>query len=209
MCFSATSSGYNFLIGLVGSFLLAKYGSPKYSENNLIYGYFFFYIILMQLFDLIFWLNQNPSSKINSIFTYIAAAVVYTQPTMLYLLKILIKKPKFDNNTDKFYLIANIIYLFVVLAYYISFTKDKPIITLKKGNHLKWKWTDHANFMYFILFILNIFYLSNIKYSIMIFLFIFGSLLVSYKLFYNYVGEIWCYLAALAPICILVCTYLL
>ena len=209
MCFSATSSSYNFIIGLVGSYLLAKFGNKKYNDENLIYGYFFAYVILMQLFDLIFWLNQDPKSKINSIFTYIAAVFVYTQPSILYLLKLLIKKPKFDNNLDRFYLIANIIYVFVILSYYNSFIKDKPIITLKKGNHLKWKWTDHANFMYFVLFILNIFYLSNTKYSIIIFIFVFGSLLISYKLFYNYVGEIWCYLAALAPVLVLLTTYLI
>lgn len=209
MCFSATSSGYNFVIGLIGSYLLAKYGNKKYKDENLIYGYFIAYVTFMQLFDLIFWLNQDPKSKINSIFTYIAAAFIYTQPSMLYLLKVIIKKPKFDNNLDRFYLIANIIYVFVILSYYNSFIKDKPIITLKKGNHLKWKWTDKVNFMYFLLFILNIFYLSNIKYSIIIFIFTFGSLLITYKLFNNYVGEIWCYLAALAPIFILISTYLI
>ena len=213
MCFSAQSSAYNFVLGIVGSFLLIKYGNKKYSENNLIYGYFFIYIVIMQLFDLIFWLNQNPNSKINNIFSHIAALFVYTQPTLLYLLKLLIKKPNFNNNIDKFYLIINIFYLYLVYEYYGNFIRDKPIITLKKGNHLRWKWTQNNSYLlYFILFALNIFYLvesmSDIKYSIIVFILIFGSLLISSKIFKGYVGELWCYIASGGPLIMLLLSYL-
>ena len=214
MCFSAQSSAYNFIFGIVCSFLLIKYGNKKYSENNLIYGYFFIYIVFMQLFDLIFWLNQNPNSKINNIFTHIAALFVYTQPTMLYLLKVLIQKPNFNNNIDKFYLLINLFYLYVVYEYYSNFIKDKPIITLKKGNHLRWKLTqNNSYFLYFILFALNIFYLveslSDIKYAIIVFILIFGSLLISSKLFEGYIGELWCYIATASPIFLLILGYLI
>lgn len=208
MCYSAESSAFNFIFGLITAFLVYKYGNSKYSNNNLIYGIFLSYVIIMQLFDFIFWTNQNRKSLINKVFTYIAAFFVYSQPSVLYLIKVLVKKPKFDN-TDVFYLVINLFYLYVIYTYYISFMNDKPIITMKKGKHLKWKWVDHANILYFILFGLNIFYLSDIKYSLMICFFIFGSLFLSYKLFPNYIGEIWCYLAALAPILILLSTYLI
>jgi hypothetical protein len=60
-----------------------------------------------------------------------------------------------------------------------NYINDKPVLTIKTGSHLNWKWIDHISMLYFVLFVINIFYKSTIHYSIMAAFIVFGGLFIS------------------------------
>ena len=211
MCFSAESSLGTFIIGIIGSFLLYNYGNIKFRKENYIYSLFLLYVIFMQLFDFIFWMDPKNKRNLNSIFSYIAPLFNYTQPLLLYILKIFInKKQPLNTYTDIFVLIINIIYFITVIYSYKNYINDKPVLTVSNGSHLYWKWLNHGNILYFVCFIINIFYGSNnINYSIMACFVIFFSLYVSSKFSTKYTGEIWCFIASIGSLLILIGSYLI
>ena len=63
MCISKNASITSFLIGIIGSIILYYLGNKKYNNENKIYGLFLFYVIIMQLFDYIFWIDQDNKKK--------------------------------------------------------------------------------------------------------------------------------------------------
>lgn len=210
MCFSAPSSIAAFIVGIIGSYLLYNYGNKKYEKENKIYSIFLLYVIFMQLFDFIFWIDQKNKFNLNRIFTYIAPFFNLSQPLLLYILKIIYNKPKMNNIWDYFVLILNVVYAFVFLMGYSKFINNtKPLLTLEKDGHLEWKWLNYANMLYFIAFIINIFYNSKMNYSILSTLVIFLSLFLSSKLNTKFIGEIWCFIASIGSIILLGLSYIL
>lgn len=210
MCFSAPSSIGAFIVGIIGSYLLYNYGNKKYEKENQIYSIFLLYVIFMQLFDFIFWIDQKNQLNLNRIFTYIAPFFNLSQPLLLYILKIIYNKPKMNGIWDYFVLILNVIYAIVFLIGYSQFINNtKPLLTLEKGGHLEWKWLNYFNTLYFVAFIINIFYTSKMNYSILSALVIFLSLFLSSKLNNKFVGEIWCFIASIGSLLLLGLSYIL
>lgn len=210
MCFSTESSLGSFIVGIIGSYLLFNFGNKKYEKENQIYSIFLLYVIFMQLFDFIFWIDQKNKWNLNRIFTYIAPFFNLSQPLLLYILKIIYNKPKINGLWDYFVLVINIIYAVVFLIGYSQFISNtNPLLTLEKGGHLEWKWLKYFNLLYFVAFIVNIFYTSKMNYSIMATLVIFLSLFLSSKLNINFVGELWCFIASIGSLIILGLSYIL
>ena len=197
------------MIGIIGSILLYYFGNKKYNNENKIYSLFLFYVIIMQLFDYIFWIDQDNKKNLNYIFSYIAPLFNYFQPSILYILKLWIINSQIKTYYDKVILILNIIYVFISLFCYKNYINDKPILTTKKGAHLNWKWIDHIIMLYYALFIINIFYKSNIHYSIMATFIVFSGLFISSKYTDNFIGEIWCFISSSAPLFFLIGSYLI
>jgi len=209
MCISKNVSIIAFTIGIIGSLLLYHFGNKKYTKENKIYSLFLFYVIFMQLFDYIFWVDQDNSKNLNYLFSYIAPIFNYSQPTILYLLKLYINNIKINTYYDKLILLLNIFYVIISIFCFKNYINDKPVLTVKKDSHLNWKWTNHISIFYFILFIINIFYNSVINYSIMAAFLIFFSLFISSKYTNNFIGEIWCFIASIGPLFFLIASYLL
>ena len=67
----------------------------------------------MQLFDYIFWIDQDNKKNLNYIFSYIAPLFNYFQPSILYILKLWIINSQIKTYYDKVILILNIIYVFI------------------------------------------------------------------------------------------------
>lgn len=209
MCVSKNASIITLTLGIIGSILLYYFGNKKYYKENKIYSFFLFYVILMQLFDYIFWIDQDNKKNLNSLFSYIAPIFNYSQPTILYILKLWIQNSEISTYYDKLILLLNIFYVIICIFSYKNYINDKPVLTVKKGPHLHWKWIDHISILYFALFIINIFYKSTLNYSIMSVLIVFFGLLVSSKYTDNFIGEIWCFIASIAPLYFLAGSYLI
>jgi hypothetical protein len=209
MCISKNASILTLTFGIIGSILLYYFGNKKYNKENKIYSFFLFYVILMQLFDYIFWIDQDNKKNLNSIFSYIAPIFNYSQPTILYILKLWINNAEIKTYYDKFILLLNIFYVIISIFCYKNYINDKPILTVKKGPHLDWKWTEHISMFYFLLFIINIFYKSALNYSIMAACIIFAALCVSSKYTDIFIGEMWCFIASIGAFFFLVGSYLI
>jgi len=209
MCISKNVSIITLTIGIISSILLYYFGNKKYNKENKIYSFFLFYVILMQLFDYIFWIDQDNKKNLNSIFSYIAPIFNYSQPTILYILKLYVNNIEIKTYYDKFILLLNIFYVIISIFCYKNYINDKPVLTVKKGPHLNWKWTEHISVFYFLLFIINIFYKSVINYSIMAAFIVFFGLYISFKYTNIFIGEIWCLIASVGALFFLIGSYLI
>ena len=209
MCISKNASIISFSIGIISSILLYYFGNKKYNNENKIYSLFLFYVIFMQLFDYIFWIDQDNKKNLNCIFSYIAPLFNYFQPTILYILKLKINNSEIKTYYDKLILLLNILYVIISIFCYKNYINDKPILTIKKREHLKWKWIKYMSTLYYILFLINIFYKSTIHYSIMAAFIVFGGLFISSKYTDNFIGEIWCFIASTGALFFLLGGYLI
>lgn len=211
MCFNYKVSIFTFLLGVVTSILLIFFGNKKYKTENIVFGISFIYISLMQLIDFLFWIDLDNKKGINKITTIIAPLINIGQPTFVYLLKIFFYKTTKINIIESFgFLLLNFIYFIYLLKNYFKFLNNNVLITSVEKKHLKWQWIEYFNDpFYLIILALNIFYLSNFKYSLIVFLITYFFLIISYKYFNYHLGEIWCFFGSLIPILILLCSYLI
>lgn len=194
MCFNSTISLTTFVLGVLSSILLSVYGNPKFKKENVTVSIFTLFIVVMQLFDYLFWTDLNNLNGINKISTLVASIINPSQPIILYIIKLLIYTPIHFTTRDIILLLLNCIYTITVIVGYISFLKNGDLITNKSHKHLKWKWLKYYNGpFYLLLFALNIFYLSNLSYSLVSFILIYLFFGLSYLLFNYHVGEIWCF----------------
>lgn len=198
MCFSAKSSLSAFFLGIISSILLIYFGNKKYNKENTAFGIYFIYVSFMQLFDYLFWNDLDNKNKINEKVTLIAPLFIFYQPLVLFIIKsIIFKNIKFS--------LFSIINFFYIISVYIDYTKflknEKNKITNVKHNHLHWPWKKYQNlYFYFILLLLNVFYLTNFKYSFLIFLLGTFFILIS-NFYFNYsIGEVWCFFVVLIPL---------
>jgi hypothetical protein len=209
MCFNYKVSIFTFLLGVITSILLIFFGNKKYKTENMVFGISFIYISLMQLIDFLFWIDLDNKKGINKITTIIAPLVNVGQPTFFYLIKNIFYK-RTNIITSISYLLANVIYFIYLLKNYFKFLNNNILITSVEKKHLKWQWIEYFSDPFYVtLLALNIFYLSNFKYSLIVFLITYFFLLISYKYFNYHIGEIWCFFGVSIPILILLGSYLI
>lgn len=203
MCFNYQVSILTFLIGFIFSILLIKYGNKKYYIENKITGIFFIFIALIQFMDFLFWIDIKNKYGINKITTILGPILNICQPTILYLFKIFYYKPNILTIKNLPVAILNMLYFIYFIIIYIKFLKNEKLITSVEHNHLKWPWLKYFNpFFYLVLLAINIFYLFNIKYAVILFITVYLFLIIS-ALYFNYhIGELWCFFGAFSPLII-------
>ena len=212
MCFNYKVSFLTFIIGIVSSISLIKFGNNKYKIDNLVFGIFFIFISAIQLMDFLFWIDISNKIGINHITTLLGPILNVGQPIILYLIKLIIFKPKINNfnYTDITVGILNILYMIYLINMYINFILYGKLTTGVKHGHLSWPWIKFANpIFYLFLVTVNIFYLTDVYYSLYIFLIINLFFFISYKYFYDSLGELWCFFGAFLPILFILMSYLL
>jgi len=205
MCFNYKVSLFTFLIGTIFSILLITNGNRKYAMENTITGIFLIFISLIQLMDFFFWIDIDNKFGINKITTIIGPVLNVGQPLILYMIKYLYYKPNIFTmkNYNLPIAILNLLYLIYFIVIYIQFLSNDNLITgvNDKDGHLKWNWIDYANpYFYLILFAINIFYLFNRKYALILFGITYFFLYISYKYFQYSIGEIWCFFGSIIPL---------
>ena len=207
MCFSSDSSLFTFITGIISSILLFYYGNKKYNKENLSFGLFFIYVSFMQLFDYLFWNDLDNKKKINEKVTLIAPIFNYSQPSFLFIAKSFV----FKNFNLSLFSIINFIYLICIsMNYYNFIINEKELITNVKKNHLSWRWKKYLNIVFYLLLsTLNFFYLTQFKYSFIIYIFGLIALLLSYFYFNYHFGEIWCFFVVVIPLIMIPISYLI
>lgn len=214
MCFNAPVSFLTFLIGIVGSCALMKYGNKKYAKENIIFGIFSIFIALIQLMDFLFWIDLKNKLGINHLTTIIGPILNVGLPLILYLIKYFYYKPEINLTTlnldsNTFYALFNLFYLIYLILMYSNFllSRSGSLVTSTSHGHLSWPWIPYASpTLYVIGLALNIFYLTNFTYSLIVFLVVYFFLFLSNYLFSYNAGELWCFFGAFTPFILLIIT---
>jgi len=213
MCFSAKASILTFAIGVIGSILLMKYGNTKFKKENIVSGIFLLFIAGIQLMDFFFWIDLKNKLGINKITTIIGPLFNIGQPVILYLVKLLYFKPKDIFSMKNFNLpifILNMLYFVNLMISYTKFLSTSSLITGTNHGHLEWPWIKYANpWAYLILLAINIFYLMDFNYSLVLFLITYLFFVLSMIFFSYNPSELWCFFGAFIPLLMLVASYLI
>jgi len=195
-----------FLIGLVGSLLLIKYGNPKYKTENSIFGIFLIFIAGIQLMDFLFWIDIKNKLGINHITTLIGPLFNVGQPVILYAIKLIYFTPTIYTMKEMNLPVAllNAGYCVYLALMYSNFLSAGKLVTSTSHGHLDWPWLKYTNnLFYLIMFAINIFYLTDFKYSLIFFAVTYFFLYLSAKYFFYSAGELWCFFGAFIPAIIL------
>ena len=210
MCFSPNSSLLTFILGTVFSIILIHFGNPKYKSENMVFGIFFIFISAIQFMDFLFWIDLKNKIGFNKIMSIIGPLLNVGQPTILYIIKNIFLKPNLlsSNYFNLLILFFNVVYFLILIKNYITYIIQDKLLTTTKYGSLKWHWLNYYNpYYYLFLFGINIFYLSNFNYSLIVFLSVYFLLFLSIKYFNKSIEEIWCFFGAFIPIFILLASY--
>jgi hypothetical protein len=203
MCFNYKSSLFTFFIGFVFSILLIHYGNKTYGLENKISGIFLIFISFIQFMDFLFWIDIKNKIGINHITTILGPILNVCQPTILYLIKYYYYKPDISSfkNFGLPIALLNFLYFIYFVKNYAKFLLNDKLITSNENGHLKWPWIPYFYpYFYLILFAINIFYLFDFKYALVLFTITYFFLLIS-NIYFNYnVSEMWCYFGAFIPL---------
>jgi len=213
MCFNEQVSFVTFITGLIGSYGLIKYGNLKYKKENSVFGIFSIFVALIQLMDFLFWIDIKNKIGINNLTTIIGPLLNVGQPLILYLIKILYYNPDINltkMNSNTFYAFFNLFYFIYLILMYTNFIQSGKLVTSTSHGHLSWPWIPYTNStIYIIALALNIFYLTNFNYSLIVFIIIFLFLFLSTYLFSYNKGELWCFFGAFIPFILILGSYII
>lgn len=191
MCYTYNASITSFTVNFIGCIILAYY-TPAIAM-------FLFFVGFMQLFDAIFWFNQQKNLT-NFLVTKLAMVFNHLQPIVLAFCIFYIAKKELRNlsfYTLVVYTVAAIIYT----CYHwnsVSYT----LVTDKSSPGLYWEWNHlvgaeifYALFMFTFIVLLY----ENIvsPYNYILIVFTIGTYLLSLYYFKTKtVGRYWCFYAA-------------
>jgi hypothetical protein len=202
MCFNSETSLFTFLVGTIFSIILMKYGNIEYMAENEATGIFLMFISLIQLMDFLFWIDIKNDYGINKIVTILGPLLNVCQPLIFYLIKYFYYKPNILTlkNFNLPVALLNMMYFVYFMGMYHNFLTEGELTTSTKDGHLSWPWLEFAS-PYFYLFMLavNIFYLFDIKYALVLFGIVYSFLALSVKYFNYNVGELWCFFGSFVP----------
>ena len=196
MCYTGEASFTSFVIGSISSIILTYYNSVG--------GLFFLYVGLMQLYDLIFWMNHSKNA-LNFWTTKIAMMSNNMQPIVLALLIIFLGKKHLNPFT--WGLLA--LYTVIIIPYSIyAWRKIKyTMVEAISAPSLFWEWNflKGSTFVYclYLLLVLVLCWngfswpLNWILVSIVLLSYILSLYLFKGK---TCLGRFWCYFAAFLPL---------
>ena len=202
MCFNYETSLFTFSIGMIFSVILMKYGNIEYMAENEVSGIFLMFISLIQLMDFLFWIDIRNDYGINKIVTILGPLLNVCQPIIFYLIKYFYYKPNVFSmkNFNLPVALLNLMYFVYFIGMYQKFLSQGELTTSTKDGHLSWPWLEFAS-PYFYLFMraVNIFYLFDIKYALVLFGIVYSFLALSVRYFNYNVGELWCFFGSFVP----------
>ena len=203
MCFNYKVSLLTFTVGTIFSILLMNYGNPVYRLENKATGLFLIFISLVQFMDFLFWIDIDNKIGINKLTTIAGPILNVCQPTILYLIKLFYYQPNILSLQNYNLPIAglNIAYFIYFITVYVRFLLNDKLVTSTQDGHLKWPWLKYTNpYPYLVLFAINIFYLFNFTYGLVLFSILYFFLYISKKYFKYSAGELWCFFGAFVPL---------
>ena len=203
MCYNYKVSIGTFLLGILFSILLIKKGDKTFLMENKVTGIFLIFISFIQFLEFIFWIDIKNIYGLNKLATIIAPLFNAGQPTILYLIKYIYYKPQLFTFKNLIIYLLNVAYFIYLIINYTNFISDETLITseISIDGHLIWPWLKYYNpYFYSILFIINIFYLFNINYSIILSSLVYFFLYLSHTYFKYNIGELWCFFGSFIPL---------
>ena len=203
MCFNYKVSLLTFTVGTIFSILLMNYGNPVYRLENKATGLFLIFISLVQFMDFLFWIDIDNKIGINKVTTIAGPILNVCQPTILYLIKLFYYQPNILSlqNYNLPIAVLNIAYFIYFITVYVRFLLNDKLVTSTQDGHLKWPWLKYTNpYPYLVLFAINIFYLFNFTYGLVLFSILYFFLYISKKYFKYSAGELWCFFGAFVPL---------
>ena len=203
MCFNYKVSLLTFTVGTIFSILLMNYGNPIYRTENKATGLTLIFISLIQFMDFLFWIDIDNKIGINKATTIVGPILNVCQPTILYLIKLFYFKPNVLSlqNYNLPIAVLNIAYFIYFITVYVRFLLNDKLVTSTQDGNLKWPWLKYTNpYPYLVLFGINIFYLFNFTYSLVLFSVLYFFLYISKKYFKYTAGELWCFFGAFVPL---------
>lgn len=203
MCFNYKVSLLTFTVGTFFSILLMNYGNPVYRLENKATGLFLIFVSLVQFMDFLFWIDIDNKIGINKLTTIGGPILNVCQPTILYLIKLFYYKPNILSlqNYNLPVAVLNIAYFIYFITVYVRFLLNDKLVTSTQDGNLKWPWLKYTNpYPYLVLFAINIFYLFNFTYSLVLFSVLYFFLYISKKYFKYTAGELWCFFGAFVPL---------
>ena len=208
MCYNSTVSLVAFSISMLFSILLIVYGNPEFKAENLVSGIFLMFVAGIQFMEFLFWIDIHNKLGINKVATIIGSLFNIGQPILIYIIKVLILRPAFHMD---YVTILNLLYLVHLLYVYSRFLYNGPLTTSRVINgHLSWTWLKYASREFFLLmFAINIFYLTDFSYSMVMFSIVYFILALAIAFFPRNVGEFWCFMSASVPAIMLPVSYLI
>jgi hypothetical protein len=203
MCFNYKVSLLTFTVGTIFSILLINYGNPVYRLENKATGLFLIFVSLVQFMDFLFWIDIDNKIGINKLTTIGGPILNVCQPTILYLIKLFYYKPNILSlqNYNLPIAVLNIAYFIYFITVYVRFLLNDKLVTSTQDGNLKWPWLKYTNpYPYLVLFAINIFYLFNFTYSLVLFSVLYFFLYISKKYFKYSAGELWCFFVDFVPL---------
>ena len=203
MCFNYKVSLLTFTVGTIFSILLMNYGNPIYRLENKATGLGLIFISLIQFMAFLFWIDIDNKIGINKVTTIAGPILNVCQPTILYLIKLFYYQPNILSLQNYNLPIAglNIAYFIYFITVYVRFLLNDKLVTSTQDGHLKWPWLKYTNpYPYLVLFAINIFYLFNFTYGLVLFSILYFFLYISKKYFKYSAGELWCFFGAFVPL---------
>lgn len=201
MCYDINASKNALIIGLITSLIL--FLNSNKSKNELvnktfkIISLFFAFVSLMQIYDWIFWLNQE-TNNMNYTMTKMAMITNHLQPIVFALL-IYFYLGRL-NPIIIFYIIVSLLYSIKAFTQ-INYT----LVTKRSRPSLFWEWNylEGSNIIYFV-FLITLCLLSlELAYPLN-YIILFINIITFFFSLYHYKttasGRMWCYFASYIPI---------
>lgn len=203
MCYDARTSKNTLIFGIIFGLILMKFGNEQYKELNKVLGIFFIFVSFMQYIEYLIWTDLECKNGNNKMAGTIGPIFNYLQPTMLFILVLIILKNNTITNEDTMPIIINMIYVLYFLYIYSNYTKGS-LCSDVKDEHLQWAWRNNfAYVIYNMVMIFNILYYFNNNIGIFTFGLSYFYLILSMIKFRKHVGELWCFMATSVPFAVL------
>jgi hypothetical protein len=210
MCYSREVSAITYGIGSISSGLLYKIAADRYDNSLKIVALFFLFVIQMQLIDFVLWSSGPKCTRVNVLTSNVGAILNHVQPIVLYALIRALNKDEYKKHHKildgllTLYTIALIIYTVFVMP--INKCSE---VSLDK--HMKWYWNLGINsgllYTIYLITLVSFFY-YGIKppYNKIIGIFaVISCIYASIRYRKSFViGTMWCWMAALLPVFLLV-----
>lgn len=206
MCVNGYTSIITFFISVFSSIILVKYGLDKYKKENLIACLFFIYMSLIQILEFFIWSDINDIIwDGNLISSKISAFFVFTQPVILYIIKLFVIQPNVFNWSYATIEILFFIYALYCFNNFLTLQKNKSSFPDNITGFLNWSWFNYMDYIiYFTIFILSIFIYIDFRFAIISCIWLFSILDLSYYIVPKNYGMLFCFITAFSPLFVLI-----
>lgn len=203
MCFSAKSSKRALVFGILCGLALMLFGNKDYKNTNTVLGLFFIFVTFMQYIEYLIWSDLDCKNGNNKIAGIIGPLLNYLQPTLLFILIMLVKNTK--DRDDVIPLALNTGYVAYIMGRYYQYLKKNNLCSKLDNGHLLWPWGNRYDYLLFnIVLIFNILYYFQSSIGIIALSISYFYFFLSATKFNRHLGELWCYMVTNVPLIILI-----